>query len=68
MTEVLADKCWNTIKEMVSSYQPEQESEDEDGAMTALMRSTDVEIEKNCKVVRNAIESQRTKKGNSHKV
>ena len=30
ITEVLADRCWNTIKEMASSYQPEQESEDED--------------------------------------
>ena len=30
--------------------------------MTALMRSTDEEIEKNCKFIRDAIESQRKKK------
>ena len=62
ITEVLADRCWNTIKEMASSYQQEQESEDEDSAMAALTRSTGEEIEKNCKLVRNAIESQRAKR------
>ena len=60
--EELSNKCWDTIKVMASSYQkPEQESEEEeeDSAMTALMRSTDEEIEKDCKLVRYVIESQR---------
>ena len=42
MTEEISNKCWDIIKEMASSYQqPGQESEEEDSAMTALMRSTD---------------------------
>ena len=57
MTEELSDKCWDTIKVVASSYQqPGQESgeeEEEDSAMAVLMRSTDEEIEKNCKLVRD---------------
>ena len=34
MTERISNKCWDTIKEMASSYQlPRQESEEEDSAM-----------------------------------
>ena len=47
--EELSDKCWETIKEMASSYQqPEQKSEEEEegSAMTALMKSTDEETER----------------------
>ena len=47
---------------MASSYQKpgqENEDEDEDSAMSALMRSTDEKTENNCKVVRDVIESQR---------
>ena len=47
ITEELSDKCWDTIKEMASSYQqPGQESEEEekDSAMVSLMKSTDEEI------------------------
>ena len=56
MTEELSDKCWDTINVMASSYQqPGQESgeKEEDSVMAALLRSTDEEIEKNCKLVRN---------------
>ena len=62
--EELSDKCWDTIKEMASSYQqPRQESEEEeDSTMVALMKSTDEEIEIYCKLVRDAIESQRKSK------
>ena len=48
MTEGISNKCWDTIKEMASSYQlPGQESEEEEGedsAMAALMR-TQVKID-----------------------
>ena len=62
--EELSDKCWDTIKEMASSYNnQEQESEEEElSTMATLMRSTDEEIEINCKLVRDAIESQREQK------
>ena len=64
MTEGISNKCWDTIKEMVSSYQlTGQESEEEENcAMAALMRSTDEEIEANCKLVRGVIASQKTKR------
>ena len=43
ITEGTSNKCWDTIKEMASSYQlPGQESEEEeeeDSAMAALKRS-----------------------------
>ena len=50
---------------MASSYQQpgqESEKEEEDSAMAALMRSTDEDIEINCKLVRDVIESQREQK------
>ena len=50
---------------MASSYQQpgqESEKEEEDSAMTALMRSTDEDIEINCKLIREVIESQRKQK------
>ena len=51
---------------MASSYQlPRQESEEEeeeDSAMAALMRSTDKEIEENCKLVRDFIANQKEKR------
>ena len=49
---------------MASSYQqPGQKSErEEDCAMAALMRSTDEETVKNCKLVRDVIKSQRESK------
>ena len=52
---------------MASSYQQpgqesEKEEEKEDSVMTALMRSTDEEIETNCKLVRDVIKSQRKQK------
>ena len=73
MTEELFDKCWDTIKEVTSSYQqPGQESkeeEEEGSTMAALMRSTYEETETNCKLVRDAMESQRESKNrNSFKV
>ena len=52
-------------REMAFSYQqPGQESEEneEDSAMTALMRNTDEEIETNCKLARDVIKSQREQK------
>ena len=53
MTEGISNKCWDTIKEMASSYQltrlESEEEEEEDSAMAALMRSTDEEIESNCR-------------------
>ena len=39
-----------------------QEIKEEDSTMAALMRSTNKETEKNCKLVRNVIESQREQK------
>ena len=65
MTEGISNKCWDTIKEMASSYQLpglDNEEEEEDSAMAALMRSTDEEIEANCKLVRDVIESQKAKR------
>ena len=67
MTKELSDRCWDTIKEMTSSYQTklEQESEEEkeeESAMAALMRSGDEEQRQNCKLVRDVIESQRGQK------
>ena len=65
MTEEVSNKCWDTIKEMESSYQlPRQESEEEkeDSAMAALMRSTGEEIETNCRLVRDVIASQKEKR------
>ena len=50
---------------MASSYQlPRQESEEEeeDSAMAALMRSTDKEIEENCKLVRDVIKDRKKKR------
>ena len=50
---------------MASSYQLtglESEEEEEDSAMAALMRSTDEEIEKNCKHVREVIARQKAKR------
>ena len=51
---------------VTSSYQqPKQESESEeegDSAMAALMRSTDEEIETNCKLIRDVIEKSECKK------
>ena len=46
------------------SNNPGQESEEEekDGAMAALMRSTDEKTETICKLVRDVIESQRKSK------
>ena len=43
MAEGIFNKCWDTIKEMASSYQQlsGQESEEEDSVMAALMRSAD---------------------------
>ena len=43
MTEGISNKCWDTIKELISSYQQpgqKSEEEEEDSAMAALMRST----------------------------
>ena len=63
--EELSDKCWNIIKEMASSYQQTRTrvvDDDEDSAMAALMRSTDEEIETNCKLVREVTEIQREQK------
>ena len=65
--EELSDKCWDTIKEMASSYQTirnkrVKKEEEEDSAMAVLMRSTDEEIEKNCKLARDVTESQRESK------
>ena len=68
MIEGIYNKCWDTIKEMASSYQPtgqeseEEEEEEGDSAMTALMRSTGEETEPNCRLVRDVIESQKTKR------
>ena len=64
MAEGISNKCWDTIKEMASSYQlPGQESEEEEGsAMAALMRSTDKEIEESCRLVRDVIARQKTKR------
>ena len=63
MTEEISNKCWDTIKEMASSYQlPRQESEEEDSVMAALMRSTGEEIEENCRLVRGVIASQKAKR------
>ena len=63
MTEGTSNKCWDTIKEMASSYQLlRQESEEEDSVMAALMRSTDEEIEANCRQVREAIARQKEKR------
>ena len=48
---------------MASSYQLlRQESEEEDSAMAALMRSTDKEIEENCKLVRDVIKDRKKKR------
>ena len=48
---------------MASSYQLLwQESEEEDSAMAALMRSTDEEIEADCRLVRDVIVSLTAKK------
>ena len=49
---------------MTSSYQPGQENEedDEDSVIAALMRSTDEKIETNSKLARDVIESQREQK------
>ena len=41
--------------------------EEEGSAMAALMRNTDEEIETNCKLIRDVIESQRGQKRNSPK-
>ena len=65
MTEETSNKCWDTIKEMASSYQlPRQESEEEeeDSAMAALMRSTGEEIEENCRLVKDVTSSQKAKR------
>ena len=54
MTEGISNKCWDTIKEMASSYQLtglESEEEEEDSAMAALMRSTGEEIEENFRLL-----------------
>ena len=66
----LSDKCWDTIKEMASSYQqPRQESEEkEDNTMLLIKAATDEETETNCKLVRDVIESQIEKRKNSSKV
>ena len=63
MTEEISNKCWDTIKEMSSSYQLTglESEEEEDSAMASLMRSTGEEIEKNCKLVRDVIASQKAK-------
>ena len=64
MTEGISNKCWDTIKEMASSYQllRQESEEEEDSAMAALMRSTYEEIETNCRLVRDVIASQKTKR------
>ena len=64
MTEGISNKCWDTIKEMASSYQllRQESEEEEDSAMAALMRSTDEEIEANCRQVREVIARQKTKR------
>ena len=52
MTEGISNKCWDTIKEMASSYQlTGQEEEGEDSAMAALMGSAGEEIESNSKLI-----------------
>ena len=47
---------------LLTTLGQESEKEEEDNAITALMRRTDEEIETNCKLVRDVIESQRAKK------
>ena len=49
---------------LLTNNQPGQKISEEEkvSAMAALMRSTDEEIEKNCKLVRDVIESQREQK------
>ena len=62
MMKELDDKCWMTQSKRwhLLTNKPGQESEEEEGStMAALMRSTDEEIETNCKLVRDVIESQR---------
>ena len=44
-----------------------QESEEEDSAMSTLKRGTGEEIETNCRLVRDVIVSQKTKKRNNSK-
>ena len=70
MTEGTSNKCWDTIKEMTSSYQllRQESEEEEDSAMAALMRSTGEEIEANCRLVRDVIASQKAKERNNPKV
>ena len=65
MTEGISNKCWDTTKEMASSYlllRQESEEEEEESAMAALMRSTDEEIEKSCKLVRDVIKDRKKKR------
>ena len=61
MTEEISNKCWDTIKEMASSYQlpglESEEEEEEDSEMAALMKSTGEEIEESCRLVRDVIAS-----------
>ena len=65
MTEEISNKCWDTIKEMASSYQlpgQESEEEEEDSAMTALIRSPGEEIEANQKHVRDVMQARKAKR------
>ena len=64
MTEGTSNKCWDTIKEMASSYQllRQESEEEEDSAMAALMRNTGEEIEADCRVVRDVTASQKEKR------
>ena len=61
-------KRWHLLTKQ-QGQENEEEEKEEDSAMATLMRSTDDEIETNCKLVRDVIESQREqKKRNSSKV
>ena len=61
--EDLSDRFWMTQSRlMASSYQQPGQENEEGSAMAALMRSTDDEIETNCRLVRDVIESQKEQK------
>ena len=62
MSKDLADKCWDTIKVMAYSYQPQEKSDG--NAITALMRCSEAEIGDHCDLVRAVIETQRGQEHN----
>ena len=54
----IQSKRWH----LLSNNQGQESEEEESNAMAALMRSTNKEIETNCKLVRDVTESQREQK------